>query len=79
MIKALLLKLLVRLLKGLAPGLAIQLLAYVDPTELADKVRPAIRQVFQAAGPDWQRAFKEAWAKMDAFMDDLLNDPSVGG
>lgn len=77
-IKKQFIRLLLNALKGMAPQLAINLLASIDPCELADKVRPAIREVFQKAGPDWQQAFKEAWNKIDAFVDSLVNNPSVG-
>lgn len=71
-------KILLKLLKGLAPSLAIRLLTLIDPAEFADRVRPTIRELFVKAGPDWQRAFKEAWGKIETFMDELLNDPSIG-
>jgi len=72
------LKILLRLLRTQAAELAVTLLAQVNPSELADTVRPYIRKLFETTGPDWQAAFSKAWGKIDAFVRDLLNDPRVG-
>ena len=72
------LALVLKLAKKQAAEIAVSLLAKVDPVTLADTVRPHIRKLFEITGPDWQKAFTEAWGKTDAFVRELLNDPTVG-
>ena len=72
------LKIALRLARKQAAEIAISLLAQVDPSKLADSVRPYIRKLFEATGPDWQAAFAAAWGKIDAFVRELFNDPTVG-
>jgi len=67
-----------RLARKQAAEIAISLLAQVDPSKLADSVRPYIRKLFAMTGPDWQAAFAEAWRKVNTFVEELLNDPTVG-
>jgi len=72
------LKIALKLARKQAAEIAVSLLAQVDPSKLADSVRPYIRKLFTVTGPDWQTAFAEAWRKIDEFVRELLNDPTVG-
>jgi len=58
--------------------LAVELLAKVDPNKLADDMRPHLRKLFETTGPDWQAAFAVGWRKIDTFVEELLNDETVG-
>ena len=77
-IKARGLAIVVALVRKQGAKLAVELLAKVDPTKLADDVRPHLRELFNVTGPDWQAAFAVAWRKVDTFVEELLNDPEVG-
>ena len=77
-IKAQGLAVVVSLVRKQGAKLAVELLTKVDPNKLADDVRPHLRKLFETAGPDWQAAFAVAWRKVDAFVEDLLKDPTVG-
>lgn len=77
-LKAQVLKIVLKLAKKQAAEFAISLLAQVDPSVLADTVRPHIRQLFETTGPDWQEAFAAAWGKIDVFVRELFSDPTVG-
>ena len=70
--------LIVVLVRKQGAALAIKLLAKVDPAKLADDVRPHLRKLFEVTGPDWQATFATAWRKINAFVEDLLKDPTVG-
>ena len=70
--------LIVVLVRKQGAALAIKLLAKVDPLKLADDVRPHLRKLFEVTGPDWQKAFAEAWRKINDFVESLLADPTVG-
>ena len=70
--------LIVVLVRKQGAALAVKLLAKVDPLKLADDVRPHLRKLFEVTGPDWQAAFAEAWRKVNAFVEGLLKDPTVG-
>jgi hypothetical protein len=71
-------KMLLRLARKQAAEIAVSLLAQVDPSKLADAVRPHVRRLFEITGPDWQTAFATAWRKTDTFVEELLQDPNVG-
>ena len=77
-IKAQGLGLIVVLVRKQGAALAVQLLAKVDPSKLADDVRPHLRKLFETTGPDWQKAFAVAWRKVNIFVEELLDDPTVG-
>jgi len=72
------LKIALRLARKQAAEIAITLLAEVDPSKLADTVRPHVRKLFEVTGPDWQAAFSAAWGKIDSLVRELLEDPTVG-
>ena len=77
-IKARGLDIVVSIVRKQGAKLAVELLAKVDPNTLADDVRPHLRKLFKATGPDWQAAFAIAWRKIDTFVEELLADEQVG-
>lgn len=68
----------VALVRKQGARLAVSLLAKVDPSKLADDVRPHLRKLFEVTGPDWQKAFADAWRKINTFVEELLADPDTG-
>ena len=70
--------LIVVLVRKQGAALAVKLLAKADPLKWADDVRPHLRKLFEITGPDWQAAFATGWRKVNIFVENLLNDPTVG-
>jgi len=60
------------------PRLIGYFLTRIDPTQLADAMRPHLRRLMEMAGPDWQAQFSTALRKIAEFVDELVNDPNTG-
>ena len=71
-------KALARLFKKAAPELVAFLLAQVNPSQLADMLRPSLRALMNKMGPDWQIQFVTAFQKITKLLEELLADKSVG-
>ena len=67
-------KLLAKLLKGFGPGLVALLLAQIDPTELAEKVKPHLRSVMDGMDTAWKSNFATAMNKVAAFVAALAKE-----
>jgi len=67
-------KLLAKLLKGFGPGLVALLLAEIDPTELADKVKPYLKTVMDGMDSAWKKNFATAITKVAAFVTALAKE-----
>ena len=67
-------KLLAKLLKGFGPGLVALLLAQIDPTELAEKVKPYLKTVMQDMDTAWKKSFSTAINKVAEFVTALAKE-----
>jgi len=70
--------LLVWFLKSAVPRILVKILEKADMNGLADKVRPHLRKLFNALGPDMQAALTLAIRKMADFAEELLENEEVG-
>jgi len=55
----------------------VKILEKANSAEIADKVRPYLRNLYAKLGPDAQTAITEAIKKLAAFAEELLADEKV--
>jgi len=56
----------------------VKILEKANSADIADKVRPYLRSLYNKLGPDAQEALTKAIVKLAEFVSELLEDEEVG-